>query len=323
MLYNKCESFTDFVKLIDTLNISYIHNCEKKEFLSNLEKVTTVNYYNGTSSYSCKYKDYSITIGDTRIKLKGSIAKQYYGNNFNTTTRPQFIETIGELSHHLNIDVGKFKLNRIDIATNYITDHSPAVYFDYLGQDKYGNWVRQPQWNTTVYWNQTKRKKLCYDKSVWAKNNGIEIPFNYKGQNIFRFENRLMSAFVISEVIGKQKPLVKHLYDKDVYKILINEWYNQWKNIEKIKKVNFNLKNSMKQSDIENLMIAKFIDAMGEEQYSTLLQRMKDYGVFKHPSQYTRFKNAIGEKRRINCVESNPLVDELEMKIGNVEVYYS
>ena len=36
-------------------------------------------------------------------------------------------------------------------------------------------------------------------------------PFNYKGQNIFRFENGLMSAFVISEVIGKQKPLVKHL----------------------------------------------------------------------------------------------------------------
>ena len=111
MLYNKCESFTDFVKLIDTLNISYIHNCEKKEFLSNLEKVTTVNYYNGTSSYSCKYKDYSITIGDTRIKLKGSIAKQHYGNNFNTTTRPEFIETIGELSHRLKIDVGKFKLS--------------------------------------------------------------------------------------------------------------------------------------------------------------------------------------------------------------------
>ena len=50
---------------------------------------------------------------------------------------------------------------------------------------------------------------------------------------------------------------------------------------------------------------------------------MKDYEVFKHPSQYTRFKNSIKEKRRINCVEGNPLIDELEMKIGNVELYYS
>ena len=79
----------------------------------------------------------------------------------------------------------------------------------------------------------------------------------------------------------------------------------------------------MTQSEIENLMIANFIDAMGEEQYSTFIQRLKDSKVFKHPSQYSRFKNAIKEKRRINCVENNPLIDELEMKIGDVEVYYS
>ena len=87
--------------------------------------------------------------------------------------------------------------------------------------------------------------------------------------------------------------------------------------------MNFNLTDTMKQTDIENLMITGFIDAMGEEQYSTLLQRMKDYNVFKHPSQYSRFKKAIREKRRLNSVDGNPLIEELEMKIGDVEVYYS
>ena len=57
---------------------------------------------------------------------------------------------------------------------------------------------------------------------------------------------------------------------------------------------------------------------MGEDQYSTFIQRLKDSKVFKHPSQYSRFKNAIKEKRRINCVENNPLIDELEMKIGDI-----
>ena len=87
------------------------------------------------------------------------------------------------------------------------------------------------------------------------------------------------------------------------------------------KKDKLNLTSSMKQSDIENLMIASFIDVIGEEQYS-IFSSMKDY-IFKHPSQYTRFKNLIKEKRRINRVEGNPLIDELEMKIGNVELYYS
>ena len=309
--------------MIDTLNISYLYNVPQSDLLSNLEKVTTISYPNGNSSFSCNYKDYSISIGEKRIKLTGSIAKQHFGNNFQTIKRPQLIETITDFSEHLQIDVSNFKLNRLDVATNYVTNHTPSIYFDYLGQDKYGNWKRQPQWNTTVYWNQTKRKKLCYDKSQWARDKGLKIPTQFIGLNLFRFENRLMSSFVISEVIGKLKPQVKHLYTEDIYKKIIDEWYKQWKNIEKIKKVKFNLTNNMTQSEIENLMIANFIDAMGEEQYSTFIQRLKDSKVFKHPSQYTRFKNSIKEKRRINCVENNPLIDELEMKIGDVEVYYS
>ena len=307
--------------MIDTLNISYKHNGVRDKLLTNLEKVTTVNYYNGTTSFSCKYKDYNISIGDSNIKLSGRIAQQYFGNNFQTITRPQLIETIEELSEHLNCDVGDFKLHRVDVATNFEMDYSPPIYFDYLGQCEY--YTRQPKFDGTVYWNQTKRRKLCYDKVKWAKDKGIVIPLEYRGLNIFRYENRLMSSFVISQVIDKQKPLVKHLFEEDTYKKIIDEWYRQWNDIEKIKKVNFNLTDTMKQSDIENLMITGFIDAMGEEQYSTLLQRMKDYNVFKHPSQYSRFKKAIREKRRLNSVDGNPLIEELEMKIGDVEVYYS
>ena len=289
--------------------------------LGNLEKVTTINYHNGTSSYNCRYKDYNISLGDSRIKLSGSIAKQYYGNNFQTITRPQLIKTIEEISEHLNFDASECKINRVDVATNYELDYSPTVYFDSLGQDKY--YTRQPQWNTSVYWNQTKRKKLCYDKGQWAKDKGLVIPLEFRGLNIFRFENRLMSSFVVSEVIGKLKPLVKHLYDEDTYKGLIDEWYRQWQNIEKIHKLNFDLKANMKQSEIEDLMMAGFMEAMGQDGYGTLLQRMKDYGVFNHPSQYTRFKNAMRNKMEKHNVEHNPLMQELELKIGDVEVYYS
>ena len=320
ILYRFCKI------LIDTLNISYCHKEEpylKAELLSNLEKVTEVKYHNGECSYQSKYKDYSITLGRSNLNLRGSIAKQYYGNNFQTTTRPQLIETIGELSEHLNFDISECKVNRVDVATNYEMNHSPPVYFDSLGQDKYGNWTRQPQWYSTVYWNQTKRKKLCYDKGQWAKDKGLVIPLEFKGLNIFRFENRLMSSFVVSEVIGKLKPLVKHLYDEDTYKGLIDEWYRQWQNIEKIHKLNFDLKANMKQSEIEDLMMAGFMEAMGQEGYGTLLKRMKDYRVFNHPSQYTRFKNAMRNKMEKHNVEHNPLMQELELKIGDVEVYYS
>ena len=119
--------------LIDSLNISYVHSGAKKDLLSSLEKLTTIDYHNGASSYNCKYKHYNIIIGDTRIKLKGSIAKQHFGNNFNTTTRPEFIETIGELSHHLNIDVSEFKLNRVDLANNFITESLWRVISKLIG----------------------------------------------------------------------------------------------------------------------------------------------------------------------------------------------
>jgi hypothetical protein len=310
--------------LIDTLNISYYHKEEpylKAELLSNLEKVTEVKYHDGECSYQSKYKDYSITLGRSNLSLRGSIAKQFYGNNFQTITRPQLIETIEDLSEHLNFDISECKVNRVDVATNYVMNHSPPVYFDSLGQDKY--YTRQPQWYSTVYWNQTKRKKLCYDKGQWAKDNGLQIPLEYKNLNIFRFENRLMSAFVVGEVMGKLKPQVKHLFEEETYKTLIDEWHKQWTNIHKTKKANFNLKSIMKQSEIEHLMIAGFVDTIGEEGYSNLLQRMKDFGVFKHPSQYTRFKNTIKDIRERNSIDHNLLIEELEMKIGDVEDYYS
>ena len=47
-----------------------------------------------------------------------------------------------------------------------------------------------------------------------GKDKGLRIPAQFKGVNIFRFENRLMSSFVISEVIGKLKPQVKHQIQK-------------------------------------------------------------------------------------------------------------
>ena len=100
--------------------------------LGNLEKVTTINYHNGTSSYNCRYKDYNISLGDSRIKLSGSIVKQYYGNNFQTITRPQLIKTIEEISEHLNFDASECKINRVDVATNYELDYSPTLYFDSL-----------------------------------------------------------------------------------------------------------------------------------------------------------------------------------------------
>jgi hypothetical protein len=50
---------------------------------------------------------------------------------------------------------------------------------------------------------------------------------------------------------------------------------------------------------------------------------MKAHKVFKFPSQYTRFRKNINRMRERNSVNGNPLIEELEMKTGDVEVYYS
>lgn len=318
--------------MIDTLNFSYEYKdgcmTTKEEMVKNLEKVTKIYYPNGASSFSAKFKDYKISVGDSRLKLTGSITKQVFGNNFQTLSRPQLIDGIGELSEHLNFDVSRCKVHRIDVSTNWKMDHSPPAYFDSLGQDYYGNWTRQPSFTNraSLYWNingtKVSREKLCYDKTVWAKDKGIKIPKEFKDLNLFRYENRLMSTNVVSTIIDKVKPLVKHLFEKDIYILLIKEWKHQWDTIEKIKKLNFKLK-PMKESEMQQLIIARCIDAIGEEEYGNLIQQMKAFKVFKFPSQYTRFRKNINRIREKNSVIDNPLLEELEIKIGDVEVYYS
>ena len=59
----------------------------------------------------------------------------------------------------------------------------------------------------------------------------------------------------------------------------------------------------MKQSEIKDLMIAGFMEDMGQEGYVTLLQRMKDYRVFNHASLFTRFKNTIKDIRDRNSID--------------------
>ena len=238
--------------MIDTLNFLYDYKdgfkTSKEEMVKNLEKVTTVTYSSGNTSYHSMFKDYKISVGDSRLKLTGSIAKQIFGNNFQTLTRPQLIEGIGELSEHLNFDVSQCKLNRVDVSTNWVMDYSPPAYFDSLGQDYYGNWTRQPSFTNkaSLYWNingnKTSREKLCYDKTVWAKDKGIKIPKEFKDLNLFRYENRLMSSAMVSVVTEKPVPQLKYLFEKDIYMLLIREWKHQWDSIEKIKKLNFKLK---------------------------------------------------------------------------------
>lgn len=66
------------------------------------------------------------------VTIKGSLAKYYLGNNFQTLSQKTTSEAIEKLSDDLNLDINLCKVSRIDLSTNFITDFKPTLYYDYL-----------------------------------------------------------------------------------------------------------------------------------------------------------------------------------------------
>ena len=315
--------------MLDTLNITYNYDKNtytSKSIASNFIKVDTIHRHTGQTSYTAHdCKPFKIHIGDNRIKIYGSMTKYVLGDNFNTLSRQDIKKGVEKLCDCTNLPIDDFTVSRTDISTNFIVDYPPPLYYDYLGQDIYSTWKREPHFTDkgSLYYNNTYRTKLFYDKTNWAKQNGILIPVQYQDKNILRFENRLNNQFVNSTVLGLETTYVKHIYQEEYYIKLIDEWYKQYQTIEKIRNVKLKLKTDMKESEVQQLFIANFLNIIGEDEYSKILYELKSRKVFKHPSQYTRLKNNLQNIREKHSEDVNPLMDELDYKIGNVEYYYS
>ena len=112
--------------MYDTLHIHYNYDDngypDTDKIIYKISDVNHSEYANGSTCTSGSLDNLRVNINEMSVTIKGSLAKYYLGNNFQTLSQKTTSEAIEKLSDDLNLDINLCKVSRIDLSTNFITD---------------------------------------------------------------------------------------------------------------------------------------------------------------------------------------------------------
>ena len=181
--------------MYDTLHLHYNYDdngyTDTDKIIYKVSDVYHSEYASGSTCTSGSLDNLRVNINEMSVTIKGSLAKYYLGNNFQTLSQKTTSEAIEKLSDDLNLDVNLCKVSRIDLSTNFITTHEPNIYYDYLGNLKRFNRLENPH---SIDYRQKSKKLLFYDKVMWAKQTHSLIPLEFQSKNVLRYEMVLNEA---------------------------------------------------------------------------------------------------------------------------------
>lgn len=287
------------------------------EVSSNLKKVQEVQR-DGVLSCHGYLDNLKIKVFKTGISVKGSPAKYYLGDNFQTMTRKDTEFFIEKLSDELNVNMSISRVRRVDIAQTHITDYPPETYFPYLGESQYFNRLLQPH---SLYYQNGHRTKLFYNKIIEGKKKGLEIPEVWEGCNALRYEYRLTSR--APKYLGKADLCLCDLAQEELYINFIDQYVEEFENISKVNKVRFDMTQISSPKDFKNLLYVQKLQEIGMEETMEIIEEMRANNVFDKPEYYSRLKAEIkGMCKESKFVESNSLLEELTKKVKSVKESY-
>lgn len=257
--------------------------------------------------------------------IEGSLAKWYFGNNIQTLTLAQANKAVRDLGVALGVgdSIFKAKVNRVDYSSVVCTDLPPLYYFNLMDNLK-GFRRSLKDGETTLYYDRATRDKVikAYDKTLEATDTGMEIPENFKGKNLFRFEVVYYST-EINRVFNKQKNLkevtLKDILTERAFNHFADTWLDYY---EKIQKIN-NANNMIQKNKAEKLtsgslidrMLARLVNQFGLEESLRLVEL--DYQV-GNVSERRKINDAKRRVRELaDSIPSPPydLIDDLDRRM--------
>ena len=315
--------------MYDWITASYdISDIPHQRFVSKIFQVSEVkNMFTGTTwsnGYLINYnsgRKMGVSISESRIKIKICPNKYILGNNVEEAPINTVFNTLYDLSHKLEIDLGQFKLEQLDVTHTAETDCVPEAYYPYLCNNRgFERW----QLDTSLYYtaNSHKIKKVFYDKAQevdkrksWGGRQ--KIPDNLKGQNLTRFECRLGSNSEIIKVIG-DKGMLGQLFDEQYVQQLQSWWLNQYEAIPKTTELNWNFEKNMGQKKFTDTVTHLGFLSLGRLKIEELIKSADKQGAFKHPSE-----KSAAKKKLLGAFETNgrkhDLINELDNKYRKSE----
>lgn len=310
--------------MYDTVNF-WLNRCDAQvdveEVANRLERAKyETDRETGETLVKGKLSDLRVTASTAGVSIKGSLAKFYFPYNTYTLDRRATQEAVEKLSDTLSLPMGKARVTRIDVSTNFVMRLPVKLYFEMLGDCRY--YSRQQATNNTLYYHlrgmDCKRSMCFYDKARETKANGGEMPDVFVDENLLRYEcrwkGRLPEQFKQAEITGAS------LYDRNLYLKTVKMWGDYYFSIKKKNQLKSDAMAEIKTvKDGMDYICAVAFEKLGTDEINRLFEELKANKVYGDPKYYTRLKqrvNALSCNAKVT--ETSDLIRELDSEVKNV-----
>jgi hypothetical protein len=266
--------------------------------------------------YTGKIGDYSVSVYENGVSLKGSLSKNLFGDNLHTLTRRSTKQAIEDLSDRLHADINAAKVTRLDVSTVIPAKRPPSDYYAYLGQKPY--FERLQSTPDTLYYNSHQRQIVFYDKAGEASAKGVQIPVIWQNSYLLRYELRYIKY--LNRQLKVDLTAAK-LYETEFYRSVIWGWYNEFKTIHKLKKQSFMIDNVNSRKEAKEALFAYLLQEAGQGIIDEFLSDLKAQRKFSSRSDYTKLKDDLNKIIVAKNGNKSELIQELETAIFDIARY--
>jgi hypothetical protein len=199
--------------------------------LRSFNKVSNREYENtGIIVTQTNYKDCFFNLTPNYLTVSVKLPKLLHGTNQINFTRSDAELALKKLQDMLGIDISQAKVTRIDIAYNIEVDKPIETYLKLLcSRDRMKRWTVS---NESLYFKDRKKELNFYNKVVQLTDTKQVVFSKNLKKNILRYEFRIKSG--LNKLLGQDDITCATLIDEVFYRLLINIWYNEYREIVKL-----------------------------------------------------------------------------------------
>lgn len=284
-----------------------------------LTQQSVTSFSDGTLSITGYLDRAKIQVTAQAVKIKEtSLCKWFLGDNFKGLSRGDTRQAVEKLSDLLLLPMDRATVTRIDVAQNFIMKHEKLLYFDHLGGLQYFTRYQQ---NNGLYYSNTNKTLLFYEKVHEQQEKGQPIPTMYQGRQVLRYEQRykkrLLQCFNLPELKAAR------LYDPVFYTDIVNRWRGEYEKIKKINDIQINYSMIKTKKDQANQAILFYVTQRGGE--LNVINEIKE--AYKR-GQLTKkqahdLRQQVEEACRVEVMTaSSDVILELDKKVKEAARYY-
>ena len=307
--------------MYDTINLILPNENDSYNFLESvppyLANISEHCYSNGYVSINGNLGSLSIRVNENSVKLaKGSISKYYLEDNFKTMYRGDAKRAIEKISDELHLPFLNAKVTRIDIAQNLLMKYPEKVYLPHLGNNQFYSRLEA---NHGLYYNNSSRTKVFYEKIREQKKLGNEIPLHLKERSLLRYELRFTKRIPQQ---FRRKVIAEDLYNEDFYCKILARWEDEYLKINKVNNILHNMEATGSTKVFKDYLALIGLAEIGFNKTLGVIKEWQEIGEInrKQASDLRKQLKALNSKPKLT--EKSELIEELDTKIKEAVYHF-